>query len=312
MWVPDTVLAERSKLLCDASNGNEEVCWSWKESLKPVFEHIYTECTELLTGASCSSSMLDQFCAARALSMGWAPGVFGCWNVIGNSRSMHGVPSIPTPRSTSSETFPLFRDMLSDAFWDSGAGAAVEPDRVIMLAHATSSRDQMALAYTVLRQWALRRKSNPARVQPINVLQLLRVHAILVKKSDPGSGGMLRPRTATALSAILKRFEVEIALKRRHAISIAVELIVALTRLNPFFSGNGRMFRILFAYALHRAGLPLPVRIDQRHTCNYIPNTDRSGTEQESVLFFQQHAAHAVLEVLRDFRTWADTMRSTK
>eukprot|EP00304_Pavlova_gyrans_P010036 CAMPEP_0206037384 /NCGR_PEP_ID=MMETSP1466-20131121/3404_1 /ASSEMBLY_ACC=CAM_ASM_001126 /TAXON_ID=44452 /ORGANISM="Pavlova gyrans, Strain CCMP608" /LENGTH=300 /DNA_ID=CAMNT_0053411935 /DNA_START=15 /DNA_END=917 /DNA_ORIENTATION=+ len=58
------------------------------------------------------------------------------------------------------------------------------------------------------------------------------------------------------LELTLKKFENAIQQSTEHPVRIASDLLVDFVTVHPFANGNGRMCRILFAYALKRSGFP--------------------------------------------------------
>lgn len=65
----------------------------------------------------------------------------------------------------------------------------------------------------------------------------------------------------TSLQQLLEQFEAKVRDAKTHAVENAASLMLRFVTIHPFVNGNGRMCRLLFAYALLRQGFPFPVAI---------------------------------------------------
>lgn len=92
------------------------------------------------------------------------------------------------------------------------------------------------------------------------------VPAGVLRTEDVRAGDFVFPRHAVVperLTALCAKFERDLA--TGHAVEAAALLLLAFVTLHPFVDGNGRTCRLLFAYALMRAGFPFPVVFSSGH-----------------------------------------------
>ena len=92
------------------------------------------------------------------------------------------------------------------------------------------------------------------------------VPAGVLRAEDVRAGDFVFPRFSVVperLAALCEKFERDLA--TGHAVEAAALLLLAFVTLHPFVDGNGRTCRLLFAYALMRAGFPFPVVFSSGH-----------------------------------------------